>query len=213
MQEAGDDITGLVRRLGQAEDRRASTDAYATLYGEIRRLAKPALQGESPQHRLRTTDVVHQAFERLFLRPKANGKQPEWPDRLSFYGSAAKTIRDVLVDEARRRLTLKRGGGRRAVPLESIGDPFCMPPVMVIELRGELDKLAEINERAARIVELRFFAGLSSEEIGEMMGISPSTVRRDWDMARLWLYERLKDPGSAQDGDATASDGQRRGSA
>ena len=202
MQQAGDDITGIVRRLSKAEDNSACTDAYATLYEEIRRLAKPALAGESPHNRLNTTDVIHQAFERLFLRPKANGQQPHWPDRLSFYGAAAKTIRDVLVDEARRRLALKRGGGRRSVPLDSIGDPFCMPPVMVIELRGELEQLAGINERAARIVELRFFAGLSSEEIADMMRVSPSTVRREWDMARLWLYERLENARAPDDGKA-----------
>lgn len=190
----GEDITGIVRRLG-SEDAETSTDAHALLCDEIRRLAKPALQGESPEHRLKTTDVVHHAFERLFLRPRADGKPPEWPDRLSFYGAAAKTIRDILVDEARRRLALKRGGGRRTVPLEAVGDPFCMPPLMAIELRGELDRLSQLHERAARVVELKFFAGLSVEEIADMMRVSPSTIRREWDMARLWLYERMNEAG------------------
>ncbi|MCC5823225.1 MAG: hypothetical protein LAT64_07960 [Phycisphaerales bacterium] len=186
----GEDITGIVRQLG-AEDAQTSTDAHALLCDEIRRLVKPALQGESPEHRLKTTDVVHHAFERLFLRPRADGRRPEWPDRLAFYGAAAKTIRDILVDEARRRLALKRGGGRRTIPLEAVGDPFCMPPLMAIELRGELERLSQLNERAARVVELKFFAGLSIEDIAEMMDVSASTIRRDWDMARLWLYERL----------------------
>lgn len=187
-------ITWAACQLSTAGDGATDHLAANILYEEFRRLARPAMNDEATRNGLRTTDVVHQAFERLFLRPRALGKQTHWPNRLVFYTAAAKTISDILVDEARHRLAQKRGGGWRGLSLEDVGDPFATPPDLLLEMQGELQRLGLFNSRAARVVELRFFAGLAIDEIADLMEIAPRTVRRDWDLARLWLYRRLHDP-------------------
>ncbi len=192
MDERAGPITRAVRQLATPGDGSTDDAAASLLYSELRRLAHPRLQDQERAAGLRTTDIVHQAFERLFLRPRAMGAEVWCKDRASFYGAAARCVREILVDEARRRLALKRGGRIRHVSLSLVGDPFATPPALMLGLREELERLSIQNERAARIVELRFFAGLSVEEIAEMLGISDRTVRRDWDIARLWLYRRRR---------------------
>ena len=210
-------ITRAVRHLATPGDGTADASAAALLYKELRRLAAPALGDADRAAGLQTTDIIHQAFERLFLRPRAMGVEVAWKDQASFYAAAAKSISDILVDEARRRLAMKRGGRVKHVSLDLVGDPFATPPGLMLGLRDELDRLSTLNARAARIVELRFFAGLSVDETAQVLGVTDRTVRRDWDIARLWLYRRLRGeheqgaPGAppSTTGEAHAGDGDR----
>lgn len=186
-------ITKAVNTLGTVSGGSADEAAINLLYEELRRLSASAVRHERVEYGVLTTDILHKAFERLFLRPRAQGKPVHWKDRHEFYGAAAQTVRRILIEEARKRLAIKRGGGIRHVPLENIRDALAAPPDFLLRLDEELAALRTLNDRAARVVELRFFGGYSSEEIAEALGVSARTVRRDWDIARLWLYRRIRD--------------------
>lgn len=186
-------ITKAVNTLGTVSGGSADEAAITLLYEELRRLSASAVRHERAEYGVLTTDILHKAFERLFLRPRAQGKPVHWKDRHEFYGAAAQTVRRILIEEARKRLAIKRGGGIRHVPLENIRDELAAPPDFLLRLDEELAALRTLNDRAARVVELRFFGGYSSEEIADALGVSARTVRRDWDIARLWLYRRIRD--------------------
>ncbi|MEA5486598.1 ECF-type sigma factor [Pseudanabaena sp. CCNP1317] len=186
-------ITKAVNTLGTVSGGSADEAAINLLYEELRRLSASAVRHERVEYGVLTTDILHKAFERLFLRPRAQGKPVHWKDRHEFYGAAAQTVRRILIEEARKRLAIKRGGGIRHVPIENIRDALAAPPDFLLRLDEELAALRTLNDRAARVVELRFFGGYSSEEIAEALGVSARTVRRDWDIARLWLYRRIRD--------------------
>lgn len=185
-------ITKAVNTLGTPGEGTPDQVAIALLYEELQRLTAAAVRHERPEHGVLTTDILHKAFERLFLRPRAEGKSVHWKDRHEFYGAAAQTVRRILIEEARKRLAQKRGGKIKRVPLENIRDAMAAPPDFLVRLDEELAALRELNERASRVVELRFFGGYTSEEIAEALGVSARTVRRDWDIARLWLYRRIR---------------------
>jgi RNA polymerase sigma factor (TIGR02999 family) len=156
------------------------------LYEELRRLARRELQRELPGHTLSTTGLVHEAYLEL---SKLAGV--EWKSRAHFFGVCARVIRNVLVDYAVARKAQKRGGGALPLPLEAAEQVGFQRPQEWIDLDDALRRLAAIDERHARVVECRFFAGMSVEETAEALGISPATVKREWALARAWLNEEL----------------------
>jgi RNA polymerase sigma factor (TIGR02999 family) len=157
------------------------------LYDELRRLASSLLRGERGGHTLQPTALVHEAFLRLLGERRVDA-----PTRARFFAVAATAMRRVLVDHARSRLRLKRGGGETAVALpEELAGEIPLAPIDVLALDVALDRLAVLDAQQARIVELRYFAGLSIEETAELVGASPATVKRDWTSARAFLLREL----------------------
>lgn len=157
------------------------------LYSQLRRLAHRRLRGEQPGHTLQTTALVHELYLRF-----ADQKQASWQNRGQFFALAARMMRRILVDYARRRKSSKRGGGAPRVTLSAIEDsPAGEAASEVLELHAALDELAELDARKGRVVELRFFGGLRIEEVAEVLAVSPGTVMRDWTLAKAWLKRRL----------------------
>lgn len=156
------------------------------VYQEIRGLAASFLRGERTGHTLQPTALAHEAYLRL-----AGGRSIPWQNRAHLMGVAARAMRSILVDHARRRKAQKRGGGQTPVPLDATMVVGGGVPVAFDDLDRALVGLARISERQARVVELRYFGGLTIEETGEVLEISPMTVKRDWAIARAWLYREL----------------------
>jgi len=156
------------------------------VYAEMRKLAASYLRKERAEHTLQPTALVHEAYLRIFAQQKVS-----WQNRAHFLGVAAQAMRRILVDHARRRKAARRGGGEIALPLDDVDAVGHVRPVAFDELDDALHELARLSERQARIVELRYFGGLTIEETGEVLGVSPVTVKRDWAVARAWLYREL----------------------
>jgi RNA polymerase sigma factor (TIGR02999 family) len=169
----------------RAGDPRALEVLAPMLYDEMRVLASAYLRRERPGHTLQATALAHEAFLRLL-----DQREVTWQNRAHFMGLVAQAMRRVLADHARRHGALKRGGGRVRVALE----PEALPAVQDVaadELDAALEDLARLEPRQARVVEMRFYAGLSVEETAEALGTSPATVKRDWTVARAWLHREL----------------------
>jgi RNA polymerase sigma factor (TIGR02999 family) len=167
-------------------DREALEALMPLVYDELRRLAHYYLRQERSDHTLQSTALVHEAYLRL-----AGQNPPQWQNRAHFFGIAAHIMRQILVEYARGRSTAKRGGGAFRLALD---DAIALPQqldVDVVELDKALTGLAEFDPQQSRIVELRFFAGLTIEDTSEVLGISPATVKRDWVTARAWLYRAM----------------------
>ena len=168
---------------------RAALDALVpVVYKELCRLAHCELRKERPGHTLQSAALVHEAYFRLVGR-----ELPQWEGRTHFFAIAAQLMRQILVDYARRRRASKRGSG---VCMLTLDDAMALPQrkdkdVDVIAVDDALNALAEIDPRQSRVVELRFFAGLSLEETSEVMGIATATVQRDWTAARAWLHREI----------------------
>ncbi len=156
------------------------------VYDELRRLAAAYLRRERAGHTLQPTALVHEAYVRLIDQRRA-----DWSNRAQFVGLAAVMMRRILVNHARDRRAEKRGGGAEHVPLTLAGDPAGTPEVDVLDLHETLARLAETDERKARIVELKFFGGLTMDEIASSESLSVATVEREWKFARAWLYREL----------------------
>ena len=156
------------------------------IYSELRRLAASYLRRERPDHTLQPTALVHEAYMRLLDQRKV-----DWSNRAQFMGLAAVMMRRILVNHARDRVAHKRGGGAEHVPLTLVGEGIGAAVVNVIDLHEALERLSETDARKGRIVELKFFGGLTTDEIAETLGISAATVERDWKFARAWLYEAI----------------------
>jgi RNA polymerase sigma factor (TIGR02999 family) len=156
------------------------------LYDELHRLAAQYLSREGTGHTLQPTALVHEAYLRLI-----DQRRVDWRNRAQFLGVAAGIMRRILVDHARGRTALKRGGGAEAVSLSLVESPSGRPEVELIALEQALERLTELDPRKAKVVELKFFAGLSAREIAEVMGISDATVEREWTFARAWLYTAI----------------------
>ena len=159
------------------------------VYDELRRLAAAYLRRERPGHTLQPTALVHEAYVRLIDQRRA-----DWSNRAQFIGLAAVMMRRVLVNHARDRRAEKRGGGAEHVPLTLAGDSAGGPEIDVLDLHETLDRLAATDDRKARIVELKFFGGLTMDEIAASLGVSVATVEREWKFARAWLYKELAGP-------------------
>ena len=184
--ESPADVTQLLTNWSKG-DRSALEQLMPLVYGELRRLASSYLRRERPDHTLQSTALVHEAFMRLI-----NQRDVEWKSRAHFYGIAAQMIRRILVDYARSQNAEKRGSG--AIKLE-LDDALAVPQesgLDVVGLNDALERLAVFDERQSRIVELRFFAGLSIEETAEVMHLSPASIKREWTSARAWLFRELQ---------------------
>ncbi|MDT4898471.1 MAG: hypothetical protein QOH25_3548 [Acidobacteriota bacterium] len=156
------------------------------VYDELRRLARSFLARERAGHTLQPTALVNEAYLRLVDQTRVN-----WQSRAHFYGVAASMMRRVLLDHARTHAAGKRGGTAIRLSLDDLQIPLEERAAGLLALDEALVRLAEMDERKSRVVELRFFAGMSEEEIAELLGVSVRTVLRDWKTARLWLYREL----------------------
>ncbi len=183
--ESSEQITRLLTEWSGG-NRGALDQLLPLVYSDLKRLAGSYLRRERTGHTLQSTALVHEAFLRLVDQRDAN-----WQNRLQFFAIAAQVIRRILVDHARQHNAKKRGGEAMRVTIdESIADPGGAD-LDLLALDDALQRLAVMDERQSRIVELRFFSGLSIEETGEVMGLSPATVKREWAMARVWLFREL----------------------
>jgi RNA polymerase sigma factor (TIGR02999 family) len=181
------ELTELLISWSQG-DARALEQLTPLVYAELRKLAHRYMNRERAGHTLQTTAVVHEAFLRLLGNPQEN-----WQNRAHFYAIAAQMMRRILVDYARANLRAKRGGEMPRVSLEDIDAPVTEPALDpdLIALDAALEKLAEVDPRRSRVVELRFFGGLSVEETAHVLQVSPDTVVRDWRVAKAWLFRCL----------------------
>jgi RNA polymerase sigma factor (TIGR02999 family) len=181
------DVTALLRAWDQGRSA-ARDELIGLVYRELRRIAARSLASERRDHTLQPTALVHEAYERL-----AGLRTASFRDRTHFFAVAAGLMRRILVDHARRRRALRRGGSAEMVQLDEnqVGGAAGGDEVDLIALDGALNELAELDSSQARVVELRFFAGLGPNEIAEAMGVSRATVHRQWTMARAWLHRQL----------------------
>ncbi len=170
----------------KAGDRHTLDRLMPLVEAELKRLAHHYMVGERAGHPLQTTALVNEAYLRL-----VNSSRVQWRDRAHFFGVSAQLMRRVLVDTARASHKLKRGGQAIVVSLDEARDQAGQQNIDLVLLDHALHKLAEFDERKCRVVELRFFAGLTIEETAEALGVSAITVMRDWDLARTWLLREL----------------------
>jgi RNA polymerase sigma factor (TIGR02999 family) len=170
-----------------AGDRKAAAELLPLVYDELRKLAAARLAAEKPGQTLQATALVHEAYLRL-----EGIREMRLENRRHFYGAAARAMRRILVDYARRRKASKRGGPEaHAVPLDAILEAPVDLRLDFEHVDQALERLAAVAPDKAKVAELRYFAGLSVEETGEVLGISPATVKRHWTFARAWLYRAL----------------------
>ena len=179
-------VTQMLRDW-RAGDAGAGERLLPIVYAELHRRAAAAMRREDDGHTLQATALVHEAYMRL-----VDQRGADWQNRSQFYGIAAQMMRRVLIDHAREHLAAKRGGGAKRVTLsgvDAVADSD--EAVEVLALHDALEKLATLDERQAKVVELRYFGGLSVEEAAEALDISPATVKREWATARAWLKREL----------------------
>ncbi len=174
-------------------DKQALESLIPLVYDELYRLARSYMNREQAGHTLQITALVNEAYLRL-----VNWKEARWENRSHFFGVAAQLMRRILVDFARSRNYEKRGGGLRQVELDEVASLAVRRDADFVTLDDSLKSLAEIDQRKSRIVEMRFFGGLSVEEIAEVLDVSPRTVMREWSLARAWLYREMSRDEQAQ---------------
>jgi RNA polymerase sigma factor (TIGR02999 family) len=179
------EVTRLLVALADG-DREALDRLLPLVYDELHRIAHRQMRGERSDHTLATTDLVHEAYLKLVGLDGV-----AWQGRVHFLATAAQAMRRILVNYAVSRTAQKRGGARRKISLDVVELPVDQPGEELHALDEALRRLDAVNERHARIVECRFFAGMSIEETAELLGRSPATVKRDWVMARAWLHREL----------------------
>jgi RNA polymerase sigma factor (TIGR02999 family) len=182
----GSDVTGLLLDWSNGEEA-AKSHLLEVVYGELRRLARARLRRERADHTLSPTALVHEAYVRLIDQQRV-----QWQGRAHFFAVAARIMRRILIDHARAHRAAKRGADIRipAARAEGVALPRDLD---VLALDEALDRLAALDRRQSELVELRFFGGLNVEETAEVLAVSPVTVKRDWALARAWLYRELRD--------------------
>jgi len=178
-------LTLLLKQM-QGGDHEAGEKAVALVYGELHRIAARELRSERPGHVLQTTALIHEAYAR-FVESDAI----EIQNRIHFFAVASQQMRRILVDYARARNTQKRGGGAVTLGLDGIQVGLEARGIDLLLLDEALRELQRIDSRAAKVVELRFFGGYTDHEVVEALGVSLATVRRDWEFARSWLFDRM----------------------
>ena len=187
------DVTALLAEVANG-NQAAQEKLVPLVYDQLKRLARRYMRRERAGHTLQTTALVHEAYLKL-----VGQHSPHWQDRAQFYGIAAQLMRRILIDHARRHLREKRGGTQVILPLE---EALAFTPEHsedLLKLDEALDRLSKLDPRQSRIVELRFFGGLSVEETSRFLNVSPITVKRDWAVAKVWLYGELR-PDHGDDG-------------
>jgi RNA polymerase sigma factor (TIGR02999 family) len=181
------DFTRILERA-QAGDGNAAAEMLPLVYDELRRLAAAKMARESPGQTLQPTALVHEAWLRL-----GGDDQPNWQNRSHFLGAAAEAMRRILVENARRKLRLKRGGGNERVELHESAIEAPIEDEKVLQVHEALDTLATEDPQKAEIVKLRFFVGLGHDEIAALLGVNEKTVRRHWEVAKIKLFQRIKE--------------------
>jgi RNA polymerase sigma factor (TIGR02999 family) len=183
---ASEQVTRLLK-CWSAGDRRALEELVPLIYDELRVLARRHLQRERPGHTLQTTALVHEAYLRL-----ADQRKEDFSGRAHFFAVAAQVMRRVLVDHARRRRATKRGGELAKLSIQDVAENTQPRAVDFIALDEALQTLERLDPRQSRVVELRYFGGLSVPEVAEVLGASPATIKRDWVTARAWLRREIR---------------------
>lgn len=179
-------LTQLLALTPHRKDEQAVAELFLLVYDELRTLAQRYLKQEPGGHTLQPTALVHEAFLRLIDQTRVN-----WQGKMHFYAVCAMAMRRILVDHARARRRGKRGGGWRRMTLDPALAPGEEPDLDVLSVHEALERLAELDDRQARVVELRFFAGMSIEEVAHVLGVSKRTVEGDWTHAKAWLRAEL----------------------
>jgi RNA polymerase sigma factor (TIGR02999 family) len=182
-------VTALLANWSRG-DRTALSQLLPLVYAELRRVAVRQLRSERADHTLQPTALVHEAYIRLVDQRKV-----DWQDRAHFFGVAAQVMRRILVDHARRHDAVKRGEGVRCVSLDEANDVAASDHLPILALDHALDRLEQVDADLARIVELRAFGGLTIEAAADVLRVSPSTVKREWRVAKAWLHRELVSEG------------------
>ena len=185
MEPASTNVTSLLKRYSNG-DPDALAELIPQIYDRLRRLASSYLQSERSDHTLQTTALVHEAYLRL-----VDQKQVDWNNRNHFFAVAAQMMRRILVDHARKHHAFKRGGSFTRISLDEAAVVCREQPQELIAVDELLTRLASLDPQGSRLVELRFFAGLSLEETAEVMGLSTAKVRREWSIAKAWFTREL----------------------
>jgi RNA polymerase sigma factor (TIGR02999 family) len=181
----GQEITRLLRKWSDG-DQQAVDELMPLVYDELHRQAHLRLRRERPGHSFQTTDLIHEAYIKLVNQPGV-----QWDDRTQFFAFAARVMRNILVDHARSKHRDKRGGDALRISLTDVNSATPEQDLDLVALDQALDRLAKIDERQVRIVELRYFGGMSLEATAGALKISRATAARDWNVARIWLHREL----------------------
>jgi RNA polymerase sigma factor (TIGR02999 family) len=187
------DVTHILAAVERG-DAHAAEELLPLVYNELRQLAAARMANERPGQTIQATALVHEAYLRLVASPGATGSAPReqhWNSRGHFFAAAAEAMRRILVEKARKKRRLKRGNNRQRLDLDEVEISIECPVDDVIALDEALSKLAQQHPERAELVKLRYFAGLTVDEAANALGISPSTVDRQWTYARAWLYREL----------------------
>ena len=182
---AREDVTKLCRAAAR-QDRRSVDALVDHVYFALRRMADSHMAADRAGHTLTPTALVHEAYLRL-----VDQEQVAWQDRAHFYAIAARVMRRVLIDHARRRIADKRGGGQVFMTLDEKAAVPAASPEAMLELDSALDRLDALSPRQRQVVEMRFFGGMTHEEVAAVLGVSEPTVRRDWRLAQAWLKREM----------------------
>jgi RNA polymerase sigma factor (TIGR02999 family) len=180
------DVTHILQAIENG-DGQAANELLALVYDELRRVAAHKMANEAPGHTLQPTALVHEAWLHL-----GGDEQPSWKNRAHFFGAAAEAMRRILVDRARQKKALKRGGNLERVDVDTLELPAPMPDDELLALDEALDRLSTVDTRAAQMVKLCFFVGLTQEEAARELGVSLATVERIWGFARAWLLREIR---------------------
>jgi RNA polymerase sigma-70 factor, ECF subfamily len=180
------EVTQLLVQLRQG-DRAAEAKLVPLVYAQLRRLAGHYLRGERPGHTLQPTALVHEAYLRL-----TELKEIDWQNSTHFFAIAAQMMRRILIDHARSHLSEKRGGGWYPIEMETVSIASRQPSEQLLALDEALERLSELDRRQGQVVELKFFGGLTEDQAAIILGVSTRTVKRDWRLAKAWLYQELK---------------------
>ena len=192
METSSDEVTRLLRDWGNG-NQQALEKLVPLIYSELRQIAHKCLYRERPGHTLQTTALVHEAYLKLI-----DQRDARWQNRAHFFAIASQAMRRILMDNARRHTAVKRGGPAENLPLDEAANISLEPDPILLPLDEALTKLAKIDPQQSRIVELRFFGGLTIEETAEVMSLSIDTVKREWAMARAWLRQTMSDDASGR---------------
>jgi RNA polymerase sigma factor (TIGR02999 family) len=198
--ESDENITGLLARWRNGEEQ-ALQSLIPLVYGELRRLAQFHLRGERPSHTLQATALAHEAYLRLVA---VHAK--DYQNRAHFFAVCSRVMRQILVDHAREHRALKRGASSGHLSLDEALTIPVQPNVDILVIDSALHRLDRLDPEKCQIVEMRFFAGLTSDEIAEVLGVSAITVKRKWAIAKAWLYHDLKRGASGDDAGSLATD-------
>ena len=182
------DVTHILQAI-EGGDAQAAEQLLPLVYDELRRLAAQKMAHEAPGQTLQATALVHEAWLRM-----GGDAQPEWENRRHFFAAAAEAMRRILIDHARRKQTIRHGGGMERVNLDAFELAASLDDEQLVALSEALEEFALHDARKAELVKLRFFVGLTSEQAAKVLGVSEPTVKRDWAYARAWLFRAMTSP-------------------